>query len=733
MTFPSFNLAQTNQNQSIETVLIPQESSDNSIPTMQFLHENSLGLGLFLAIPLLIGTLAFLGIGGLFQSKHNHDEDQDENKIPTFLNLDVAINNVRLSNYLKVNIMANVRIKVENNENTIQTFGSAENFNELTISNFVSKRIENLIRQQISNLIKQEKSDSKEIKDLKTVAQKLKNLSEDMNSFWKSSDGVNLNYLSESIKEFIDDIEEDNSNQEEKQEQLSQLITKFNNTIEKIESSTKTNDNQSVLNQNLTNIHESLMNSAGEILLSTDNSEESTKFTGELKRLIEEMKKIYESIINDTNRDDSQPMELSSELKNTIEELKKAKKYFSDFESQQEGKSLKDDLPQSLKTVQKKIDSFEQKQKEIEEKQEKWEGDITSTIKEIKSNIINYTLEEQLALMDEVYNIEKKKISSINQELLGLKIEDFIITNVEENDNYNPNSLLDSLAIGKRNELMQDSLENSKLIELETNKIIEIQKLKNEKVIKLKKLKIDQEIEEKEMIYETQSLRETEEIQLAQLEQERKIEQKRLEVQAAIQMTEEQENATVEREKMKQEEALAEQTKNLQITQLTNQQEVEEREITILTAILQKEKAKLDEEIKKVKVEESIKTAIEEEKEKCRLMKAENTAKTAKQEAEAIKGLAEAEGKRYQLIPPNNTAQMNQMIKELLLEIIKKDKLPEVLEKLTPQAGVLGNNNFYTFPAEKGDGVNQLMLSSSGMLLLKTLLDNMKSENGTKT
>lgn len=740
MKLPSFNLAQTNHNQSIETVLSIQESSENTIPKIQFVQENSLGLGLFLAIPLLMTLFSFLRSRG---EDTESSYDDDENMIPTFFNLDVAINNVRLSNYLKVNISANIMIKVKDEKKAIQAFGGAENVNELTISNFINRRIEHLIRNQISNLIKTEKPNSEFDEKLKNVEQEVSDLSTAIKSYGKLSDGSDFNDLSESIQKVINGIKEDYTNPKQTQEQLEKLIYQFDQTIQKIKLSTQTNDNQSVLSQNLKGINESLTELAGNITFLSSNSENNTEFTKELTGLTNKMYSIYKDI-KDTDIDNSQPMELSSELKNITNELKEAKENVRNFQdnyttSQNKEETFNDKLSEDLKRVTDKINTFEREKKEQED-------DITLIINKIESTITNFKLEEQLAFMQKVYNINNLKTEEIkikNLELLGLEIVDFIVSNVEENDNYDSNSFLDSLAIKERNKLMQNSLKTSQLLELEINKTIEIKQLEtekkiseyeleNEKEITLKKLKIEQEIEEQQISYDTQSLRETEKIQLAQLEQERNIEVRRLAVEALIQAKEEEENTKVEQAKMAQEIELAEQTKALQLLQLENQQAVEVKEMEILANILKEEKAKLDEEKVKVQVEESIKTVIEEEKEKCRLNKAQNTAKTAEQEAIAISHLARAEGERYNLIPPNNTAQINQIIKELILNIIKKDKLTElatVLEKLQPE---LGNNNFYTFPADKGDGVNQLMLSSSGMLLLKTLLENMKNENGTK-
>jgi len=58
------------------------------------------------------------------------------------------------------------------------------------------------------------------------------------------------------------------------------------------------------------------------------------------------------------------------------------------------------------------------------------------------------------------------------------------------------------------------------------------------------------------------------------------------------------------------------------------------------------------------------------------------------------------------------------------------ERLPEVLMALAPQPGVLGDARIYSFPgANGGNGatdVNKLLLSTSGLALINTLLDEGK-------
>ena len=100
-------------------------------------------------------------------------------------------------------------------------------------------------------------------------------------------------------------------------------------------------------------------------------------------------------------------------------------------------------------------------------------------------------------------------------------------------------------------------------------------------------------------------------------------------------------------------------------------------------------------------------------------------------DANRDKSLAEAEGLQalyaaQNLISNANlTAQTFTTIWPQLAE-----RLPEVLQALSPQPGVLGDARIYAFPGANGNGgapdVNKLMFSTSGLALINTLLEDGK-------
>lgn len=100
-------------------------------------------------------------------------------------------------------------------------------------------------------------------------------------------------------------------------------------------------------------------------------------------------------------------------------------------------------------------------------------------------------------------------------------------------------------------------------------------------------------------------------------------------------------------------------------------------------------------------------------------------------EANRDKALAEADGIRAQIDAKNVISSAN-LTADVLTSMWPDlaERLPEVLQALAPQPGVLGDARIYAFPGSNGNGSNglsgdisKLLLSTSGIELMNTLLD----------
>ncbi|MGM3308201.1 flotillin family protein [Anabaena sp. WFMT] len=123
-----------------------------------------------------------------------------------------------------------------------------------------------------------------------------------------------------------------------------------------------------------------------------------------------------------------------------------------------------------------------------------------------------------------------------------------------------------------------------------------------------------------------------------------------------------------------------------------------------------------------------------------RRRQAEIAQEAAELEAEAIrtladanrdKALAEAEGIQAKIAAENTISNANlsaKMLTTIWPELA--DKLPEIVSALAPQPGVLGDTRIYSFPGANGTSgsqdINKLLLSTSGLSLINTLLDEGK-------
>jgi uncharacterized membrane protein YqiK len=97
--------------------------------------------------------------------------------------------------------------------------------------------------------------------------------------------------------------------------------------------------------------------------------------------------------------------------------------------------------------------------------------------------------------------------------------------------------------------------------------------------------------------------------------------------------------------------------------------------------------------------------------------------------------MAEAQGTEARIQARNAISDAN-LTADVIAQIWPQlaDRLPEVLQALAPQPGVIGDARIYSFPGANGDGngvgdINKMLLSTSGLALINSLLEEGKLGN----
>jgi uncharacterized membrane protein YqiK len=347
---------------------------------------------------------------------------------------------------------------------------------------------------------------------------------------------------------------------------------------------------------------------------------------------------------------------------------------------------------------------------------------------------------------------------------LGLTVRDLVIGEVEESANYTADNYFDAKAVEARTKVIQPAILATRTEELKTEEAIRKQELDTEETIRkqelekgrdirIKELEIGIELENQELTHQETSLKNLETLEKVEKRKtdheliiEKYQNEKEKELQEAIETSElalkkkleiaelndkkeleslkHKTEIEIQLNKLLQDTDLIEKNKTFRLKQATVNQEIETGEIAATISIISKEKERLETEIERAEAEEAVTTAIEKAQAERQKLQAEIAAESVENEAKTIERLAEAEGKRYHLIPATDADRTAQMIRDLAPQLI--ENLPQVVEiakALAPQAGILGDSNIYTFPNGNGEEINKLMLSTSGMLLIQSLLN----------
>ncbi|WP_024545820.1 flotillin family protein [Picosynechococcus sp. NKBG15041c] len=387
---------------------------------------------------------------------------------------------------------------------------------------------------------------------------------------------------------------------------------------------------------------------------------------------------------------------------------------------------------------------------------------------------------DKLGFADEVLNLIQQDLKKV-----GLTLNNIAISEIEESDTYDENNFFDAQGVRLRTETIQKSIKQKLDVELTV--------LKEKRELELN-TKV--EIEERELAAEQKSLKLAKAKEEAKLTQVKEIEFLKAQQAQEIKASQDQELAKIERNRIQQEQAVEEekilqklsiqqnqitaditleqQNKALKIAMAGAEEEAQIAQQQAAIAIANKEKERLAAEAERIQAEEAVATAkaVEQANREQRLAiidaekdanqkriadqnvveidvfrrrrQAEIARQAAELEAESIrtlaeanryKALAEAQGKQALIEAENALSNANraaELIKLLLPTIA--DQLPEMMQALAPQPGVLGDAKVFAFPGSNGEGsglgeINKLLLSTSGLSLINGLLEEGKLGN----
>ncbi|MBL1208795.1 SPFH domain-containing protein [Geminocystis sp. GBBB08] len=355
---------------------------------------------------------------------------------------------------------------------------------------------------------------------------------------------------------------------------------------------------------------------------------------------------------------------------------------------------------------------------------------------------IKQKLGVELETQREKREIELNTQVAIQQQELAAEKQSLTINKQKEEAKLTQMKEIEFLKVQREREVQE--ARDQEQAKIERNKILQQQAIEEERIkqqLAVQQSQIDANIalEERNKQFKVAQIAQAQESEVAEIDRQRTVEATRLLAQIAI-------------------------------AEADQQSQIAQKEAAI--AITDKEKERFVAEAQKAKAEEAVKTArqvenAEREKQLSlivaereaaekritdqnvveidvfrRRRQAEIARQAAELEAESIRTLADAE--KYRLLAEaqgklaaiqaenvlsdaNRTADLIKVIFPIIAP-----QLPEILKSLAPQPGVLGDARIYAFPGlnsngtNSGNDINKILLSTSGLSLINTLLDEGK-------
>ena len=286
--------------------------------------------------------------------------------------------------------------------------------------------------------------------------------------------------------------------------------------------------------------------------------------------------------------------------------------------------------------------------------------------------------------------------------------------------------------IQEKKEQENAATERAKILQA---KSVEEEEIRRQLGIQQSQIDADIELEERQKHLKIAQIMQQQEAELAEVERQKIVESQRLEAQVQLAESErlaksaQEDVAIALAEKRKESfQAEAQQAKAEASVATATEIEIAERQqqLSVIAAQREAEERRIaDQNVVEIDVfrrrrqAEVARQAAELEAEATRILS----------EAQRDKSLAESEGIHAEIAAKNAINTPN-LAAQTLIQLWPQlsEQLPELLQALAPQPGVLGDTRIYAFPgaSENSPDVNQLLFSTSGLALINTLLEEGK-------
>lgn len=337
---------------------------------------------------------------------------------------------------------------------------------------------------------------------------------------------------------------------------------------------------------------------------------------------------------------------------------------------------------------------------------------------------------------------------AIEQRELEAEKKTLTIAQQKEDAKLTQNKEVESLKAQREREIQE--AKDQEAAKIEKNKILQEQTIEEERIQKqlaLQQSQIEANIalEERNKQLKVAQTLQQQEAEVAEITRQKTIEGSRLQAQAEVAAAEQeskiaQQQAAIAIAEKERDRFVAEAEKATAESAVVTATEVEkaerEQRLSIISAEQEAQKRRIaDQNVVEIDVfrrkrqAEIARQAAELEAESIRTLA----------EANRYKAMAEAQGKRALIEAENALSNANRTAE--LLKVIWPElasQLPDIVKALAPQPGVLGDARIYAFPGANGNNgngasstsdINKLLLSTSGLSLINTLLDEGKLGN----